>query len=338
MKIMKKFNYSNLINLLTILCTMTIIVVHKYPMTLSVSTLGHTWLIPFASAMFVIPSQILCENLKGRDYKWCKTRIIISLMLAFLVPAILLYFNVGEFLLVASCGLVQCYCPTRVGVKLAEFINISLAMQAPAGPAGNSGVGPSNVPAPAPAPAPAAAPAPAPAPAPEGRIEDDLVYIETNRLITQVRPTGLSVESQSSFVAKEMRESILNSNDPSISWDDSSREAVKTALQDAGMYYSDTGTQNNSALSDLRSSDEEWSSSSADDEHSESEAVGIEDLDWGSASPEQAPDSEHFDSEAAAPEQAADSESNVPQTDNKRSLSESDLESRSSPKKSKQDE
>ena len=178
----------------------------------------------------------------------------------------------------------------------------------------------------------------APAPAPEGRIEDDLVYIETNRLITQVRPTGLSVESQSSFVAKEMRESILNSNDPSISWDDSSREAVKTALQDAGMYYSDTGTQNNSALSDLRSSDEEWSSSSADDEHSESDAVGIEDLDWGSASPEQAPDSEHFDSEAAAPEQAADSESNVPQTGNKRSLSESDLESRSSPKKSKRDE
>ena len=135
-----------------------------------------------------------------------------------------------------------------------------------------------------------------------------------------------------------MRESILNSDDPSISWDNSSREAVKTALQDAGIYYSNAGSENNSALDDIRSADEEWNSSSADDEYSESEAVDLENYDSEAARLEQAPDSEHFDSEAAAPEQAADSESNVPQSDNKRSLYESDLESRSSPKKSKQDE
>ena len=110
------------------------------------------------------------------------------------------------------------------------------------------------------------------------------------------------------------------------------------------MYFSDVGSDNNSALDDLLSPDEQWNWESADDEYSESEAAGPEQSadsehsESEAAGLEQTVDSEHSELKAESPEHEADSKSNVPQSGNKRSLSESDIESESLPKKTKQDE
>ena len=252
---------------------MVIIVVHKYPLNVSVSLLGYSVLIPFVSAAFIIPSHILCENLKGKDYVWSKRKTFISLTLAFLVPAIFLYFNVGEVISVASCGLVQCYSPTRVGVKLAEFINIYLVMQATAGPSGNSGVGGDTVAgrnsgvggyAVGGGSAEAAA-----APASIDTIEYHPIYVEANEFISEAKISGLGAEEQSDFVLKGMKEKIVHLAESDLGWDLSNQEIVKIAMQDAGICFSDIGSDSHSESEYLQRSDSEEGYEVSDYEKSE---------------------------------------------------------------------